>query len=93
VPQAILLVVKSPKLLDHYIEAALKTARYEKIENGTRVYTHLPDFPGAWADGNTRDEASKSLHQVLRGWIELQLERGHSLPKLKRVETPQLSLA
>ena len=85
--------MKSPELLDHYIEAALKTARYEKIESGTRVYTDLPDFPGAWADGTTRDEANRSLRQVLRGWIELQLERGHPLPKLKRVQTPQLSLA
>ena len=85
--------MKSPELLDHYIEAALKTARCERIESGTRVYMELPDFPGAWADGNTRDEANTSLRQVLRGWIELQLERGHPLPKLKRVQTPQLSLA
>ena len=91
--QATLSVVRSPKLLDDYIEAALKTARYEKIENGTRIYADLPDFPGAWADGNTRGEASRSLHQVLRGWIELQLERGRPLPELKGVQTPQLILA
>jgi predicted RNase H-like HicB family nuclease len=75
--------VKSLKRFDDYIEAAVKTARYEKIDHGTRFYTDLPDFPGAWADGNTRDEASRSLRQVLRGWIELQLERGHPLPKLR----------
>lgn len=85
--------MKSLKLFDDYIEAAVKTARYEKIEDGTRIYTDLPNFPGAWADGNTREEASRSLRQVLRGWIELQLERGQPLPKLKRVQTPQLSLA
>jgi predicted RNase H-like HicB family nuclease len=93
VPQAILLIVNASDLLDHYIEAALKTARYEKIENGARVYAGLPNFPGAWADGDTRDEAERILRGALRGWIELELERGRPLPKLRRVPTPQLSLA
>jgi predicted RNase H-like HicB family nuclease len=85
--------VRSFKLLDDYIEAALKTARFEKIDKGTRVYAGLPQFRGAWADGKTRDEAAKTLRQVLKGWIELQLERGQPLPRLKGVQTPQLASA
>jgi len=85
--------MKSFKLLDDYSNAALKTARYEKIEKGTRVYADLPDFPGAWADGKTRIEAVKTLRQVLKGWIEIQLERGQPLPRFKGVETPELSWA
>jgi predicted RNase H-like HicB family nuclease len=85
--------VRSFKLLDDYIGAALKTATFEKIENGTRVYAELPDFPGAWADGNTRNAAANTLRQVLKGWIELQLERGQPLPRLKGVQTPQLASA
>ena len=85
--------MKSFKLLDDYIDAALKTARYEKIENGTRVYADLPNFPGAWADGATQEEATRTLRQVLKGWIELQLERGQPLPRFKGIQTPQLSWA
>ncbi len=85
--------MRSFKLLDDYIDAALKTARYEKIDNGTRVYAELRDFPGAWADGETRNEVSKKLRQVLKGWIELQLERAQPLPRLKGVQTPQLASA
>jgi predicted RNase H-like HicB family nuclease len=85
--------VKSFKTLDGYIEAALETARYEKIEKGTKVYAELPAFRGAWADGRTREEARKELRQVLRGWIELQVERAQPLPALKGVRPPQLSLA
>jgi predicted RNase H-like HicB family nuclease len=85
-------VVKSFKLFDDYVEAALQTARYQKIEDGTRVYADVPDFPGAWADGRTRNEATKTLRQVLRGWVELQLERGQSVPKLKGVQRPQAQL-
>ncbi|HAF02898.1 MAG TPA: HicB family protein [Spartobacteria bacterium] len=92
-PQAILQSVKSFKTLDEYIEAALDTARYEKIEKGTKVYAGLPAFRGAWADGRTREGARNELRQVLRGWIELQVERGQPLPALKGVRPPQLTLA
>ena len=85
--------MRSFKLLDDYIGAALRTARYEKIDNGTRVYAELRGFPGAWADGKTRDEATKTLRQVLEGWVELQLKRGQPLPRLKGVQTPQLESA
>jgi predicted RNase H-like HicB family nuclease len=85
--------VRSFKLLDDYIDVALRTARYEKIDNGTRVYAELRGFPGAWADGKTRDEATKTLRQVLEGWVELQLKRGQPLPRLKGVQTPQLESA
>ncbi|PYJ64301.1 MAG: hypothetical protein DME76_20455 [Verrucomicrobia bacterium] len=85
--------MRSFKLLDAYIDAALKTARFEKIDHGTRVYAELRDFPGAWADGRTRNEAMQTLRQVLKGWIELQLERGEPLPRLKGVQTPQLASA
>ena len=85
--------MKLPECLDAYIEAALKTARYEKIDNGTRVYAELPDFRGAWADGDTRGEVSNSLRDVLRGWIKIQLERGRPLPPLKLRRNRELSVA
>jgi len=85
--------VRSFKLLDDYIDAALRTARYEEIDNGTSVYAELRDFPGAWADGKTREEVTKTLRQVLKGWIELQLEHGQPLPRLKGVQMPQLASA
>lgn len=85
--------MKSASSIEDYIEAALKTARYEKIDDGTRLYAELPGFPGAWADGQTQADASRSLKQVLRGWVQLQLERGRPLPKLKGLQRHQLSLA
>jgi predicted RNase H-like HicB family nuclease len=85
--------VRSFKLLVDYIDAALRTAKYEKIDRGTRVYAEVRDFPGAWAEGKTREEAAKTLRQVLKGWIEFQLERRQPLPRLKGVQTPQLASA
>jgi predicted RNase H-like HicB family nuclease len=93
VQQAILPSVKSFKILDDYIEAALETARYEKIEKGTKVYAEIPAFRGAWADGKTREAARRELRQVLRGWIEIQLERGQPLPAVKGIRKPNLTFA
>ncbi len=53
--------MKSFKNLAAYIEAALETARFEKIEQGTRVYAEIPAFRGVWADGRTRKEAGEQL--------------------------------
>lgn len=85
--------MKSCRILDDYIDAALATARYEKIEKGTSVYAEVPAFRGAWANGKTREAARSELRQVLKGWVELQLERGRPLPALRGVRTPQLTLA
>ena len=91
--QAILLSVKSFKILDDYIAAALETAKYQAIDKGAKVYAEVPAFPGAWADGKTRAEAKKELRQVLKGWIELQLERGKPLPVVRGARKPQLAPA
>lgn len=87
------MAVKSFKNLDGYIDAALATARFEKIDHGARVYAEVPAFRGAWAEGRTRKETREELRQVLRGWIELQVERGQPLPEVNGFLPPQLSVA
>ena len=75
--------MKTFKTLDEYINAAVSTARFQRIEAGRKVYVEVPGFRGVWAQGNTRPEAVKELRDVLKGWIELQLERGGELPPVK----------
>ena len=81
--------MKSFKNLAAYIDAALETARFEKIEKGVTVYAEIPAFRGVWADGRTRKEAKEQLRQVLKGWIDLQNERGQPLPALNGLRPPQ----
>ena len=85
--------VKSFRNLEEYIEAALATARFEKIEGGKKVYAEIPAFRGAWADGSTQRQAVTELRDVLKGWIELQIERGQTLPVVKGIMPPELSMA
>jgi predicted RNase H-like HicB family nuclease len=85
--------MKSYQTLEEYIEAALATARYERIEDGTKVYAELPAFRGVWADGPTREVVRRGLRSVLEGWIELQVERKQTLPAIGGVHPPSLSFA
>jgi len=85
--------VKTFKTLDDYIDAALATARFERIEGGKKVYAEIPAFRGVWAQGRTRQDVKEELRHVLRGWIELQSERGCDLPSIKGVVFKELTFA
>ena len=85
--------MKTFRNVGEYIEAALATAKYEKIEGGKKVYAEIPGFPGTWADGSTQKQVVAELRQVLKGWIELQLERGRTLPNVKGIMPPEMSMA
>lgn len=85
--------MKTFKRLDDYIDAALATARFERIEGGQKVYAEIPACRGVWAQGRTRQEAKEELRQVLGGWIELQIERGCDLPSIKGVVFKELTFA
>ncbi len=84
--------MKCFKRLDEYMEAALATARYERIDGGTRVYGEVPSFRGVWADGTIRGEVREELRRVLRGWIDLQMERSGRLPPVNGVHAPERGL-
>ena len=85
--------MKSFRNFGEYIEAALTTAKYEKIEGGEKVFAEIPGFPGTWADGSTQKQAVAELREVLKGWIDLQLERGQALPSIKGIMPPEMSMA
>lgn len=85
--------MKNFRTLEDYVDAALDSARYERIEQGAKVYAEIPGFRGVWSEGLSREEAREELREVLKGWIELQVERGHSLPAVKGIHPPEPAYA
>lgn len=79
--------------LDEYIIAAVARAVFEKINGGQTIYAEIPGFKGVWAQASTRQEAIKELRQVLRGWIELQLERGYEVPPVDGAKLEEFTFA
>ena len=68
-------------MLTAYIQAALRRARYEILEDDT-YYGEIPGFPGVYADSDTLEACREQLQEVLEGWILLGLRLGHELPEV-----------
>ena len=64
-----------------YIQAALRKARYEILEDDT-YYGEIPGFSGVYADADTLETCRDLLQEVLEGWILLGLRLGHELPEV-----------
>lgn len=68
-------------MLTSYIQAALRKARYEILEDNT-YYGEIPGFAGVYANDDTLEGCREQLQEVLEGWILLGLRLGHELPDL-----------
>lgn len=72
-------------MIHQYIEAALKQARYEIIEDEEPFYGEVPQLQGVWATGKTLEECQHNLAEVVEGWILVRVARGLDIPPLGQV--------
>lgn len=58
----------------------LHQARYEILEEDKVVFGEIPGIPGVWATGATKELCEKELRETFQDWIQMNLEKGISLP-------------
>ncbi len=63
-----------------YVEAAMKDAVYEVLEDDGSVYGEIPGFCGVYANGLSHQECSRELAEVLDEWLQLRLAWGREIP-------------
>jgi predicted RNase H-like HicB family nuclease len=66
-------------MLTEYIEAAMRKATYDKLEDGTYC-GKIPECPGTIAFGETLYECQIELRSVLEGWLLVKIRHGDHLP-------------
>jgi len=66
-------------ILTGYIDSALSSAEYDKLEDGT-FSGRLPGCKGVIAFGTTLRECENELQSTLEDWIFVGLKLGHKLP-------------
>jgi len=71
-------------MLTEYIQAALRQANYEILEDGT-FYADVPGMKGLYANASTLEACREELKESLEEWIVLGLQLGHTLPVLDGV--------
>ena len=68
-------------MFSEYIEAALRRAKYETLENGTYMAT-VDGLRGVIATGETIEVCRSDLIEVIEEWITIRLQRGLDIPAL-----------
>ncbi len=71
-------------MLLEYIEAAMRTATYEKLADGT-YSGKIKRCSGTIAFAETLYECQKELRSVLEDWLIVKLRHGDALPVVGRV--------
>ncbi len=69
-------------MIRNYIDAALRQAHYEIIDDEEPYYGSVPGLQGVWASGKTLEECRDRLADVIEGWVLIRLSRGLTIPPL-----------
>jgi predicted RNase H-like HicB family nuclease len=72
-------------MLTRYIQAAMKHAKYEILEDKT-FYGSIPGFEGVWANESTLEACRQELQDALEDWILLGVSLNHGLPQVDGIE-------
>ena len=69
-------------MIQEYIEAAMRRARYEMIEDEEPFYGEVPELEGVWATGRTLEECRENLKQAVEDWLLFSIANGFPIPPL-----------
>jgi predicted RNase H-like HicB family nuclease len=67
-------------MITAYIQAAMRHAHYEILEDSEGFYGEIPGFQGVWANETTLEVCREELQSALEDWIVVGLRLGHTLP-------------
>jgi predicted RNase H-like HicB family nuclease len=69
-------------MLTAYIEAAMKHARFEYLDEDREWCGEIPELAGVWAVGASEAACRAELQSTLEGWLALGLQLGHDIPAI-----------
>jgi len=69
-------------MLTEYIQAALKYAVFETLEEEEMLFCYVPQLQGAWAKAATPEACLTELASVLEEWILFGLKMGQPIPSI-----------
>lgn len=73
-------------MLNEYIRAALRTAKYEILSDDGSYYAEMPGFQGVYANASTVEDCRNELKSVLEEWLLFKLSEGDSVPTVNDVD-------
>ena len=67
-------------MITQYIQAAMRKAKYEILENNEGFYGEIPGFQGVWANAPTLEGCREDLAEALETWLLFRISRGLDVP-------------
>jgi predicted RNase H-like HicB family nuclease len=73
------------RLVEAYADLAIHHARVVEVDPGVWVAS-VVGLDGAWADGDSRDEACAALRDAVIGWVAVKRRVGADIPKMEGID-------
>ena len=72
-------------MLTDFIQAAMKRAEYEIIEDPNPYFGRIPGCKGVWATAPSLEACREELQSVLEDWLALGVRLGPRIPDINGV--------
>lgn len=72
------------KDLEYYLALPYKVVLYPAEEGGYAI--EIPELPGCISQGQTLEEAYEMIQDAKKGWFDIALQDGETIPEPARVE-------
>jgi predicted RNase H-like HicB family nuclease len=73
-------------MLTAYIQAAMRHATYEILEENEGFYGEIPGLQGVLGSASTLEACREDLQEALEGWLLLGLRLGHTIPPIDGID-------
>ncbi len=80
-----ILAMEESKMLTAYIQAAMRRAQYELLDDGT-YYGEIPGFQGVYANADNLEACRNLLQDVLEGWLLVSFAKQLPVPIVDGVD-------
>ncbi|TAK35682.1 MAG: type II toxin-antitoxin system HicB family antitoxin [Chloroflexota bacterium] len=73
-------------MLTAFIQAAMRHATYEIIEDDATFFGHIPELQGVWGHAATLEACREGLQSALEDWITFSLANNLPIPPIDGIE-------
>ena len=72
-------------MLNEFLQAAIKSAKYEILEDDGSIYAEIPACQGVYSKADTFEECRSNLIEVLEEWIFVRLRLNKFIPIIENI--------
>ena len=80
-------------MLQNYIQAAIRRAKYEFIPNEGYFYCEIPECRGVFVKANSIEEAREEIIEILEEWLFIRLRKNLDIPIIDDIDLNKLEFA